>query len=170
MPKKGHEITASVRSAITKELSTPELQALDDNYFEKTLYDLGALEGKVPLYDSLRDHVQKQLLLLFAIRFNKVIRGAPLVDATRSEQKVYLKYREFTETFRSFIGFLHDPASLERTKRALVVFHSPITSFVDSAMKQIGPFETGDMAYIPEEDALLLSRFGLIETVWRNES
>lgn len=170
MPRKGHEIAASVRGALLKELSSPGLQLLEDNYFEKTLYELGTLEGKVPLYNNLKGHVQKQLLLLFALRFNKVVHGAPLVDATRSEQKVYLKYREFIESFHSFTGFLRDPASFEKTKRTLVMFRSPIMSFVDSAMKQIGPFETGDMAYIPEEDALLLSRFGLIETVWRNES
>jgi len=37
--------------------------------------------------------------------------------------------------------------------------------FVDSELNSLGPFEKSDMAYIPEEDALVLSRYGIVDVL-----
>lgn len=159
---KPHEILEYLSKAIKTEIETENLQKLDEEIYDIIAKSVGDKR------DELTEHFARvaanYLVLLFAIRLLKVIRGADTRLATQKERLVFHKYDEFRKSLRTFVSAVRTAApATKKTSRLLVVFNTRTEAFIDSELNPLGPFEKNDMAYIPEEDALILSRYGIVE-------
>jgi DNA replication initiation complex subunit (GINS family) len=160
---KPHEVVDGLTKRIQEEFESKELVKLDDDFYTKMLGEIFKLNSGSEVYLDFKEHVTDQLVTLFSIRLSKVLNGAIIDTAARDERIVFHKYAEFLRGFKNFIRSIKRFELGLAEKKALVIFNSSIQTFADSTMRLLGPFEKNDMAYIPEEDALLLSRYGLVE-------
>ncbi|MEM0121107.1 MAG: hypothetical protein QW514_08240 [Thermoprotei archaeon] len=160
---KPYEALEYVSNAINSEFGTDTLQKLDDEFYDN-VFRFAADKN-----DELTKHFTKllsdHLALLFAIRLTKVISGAESKNATRKEKYVFHKYEEFRRSLRMFINTVQQRSDENVSNRVLVIFNTQLEPFVDSELNSLGPFEKNDMAYIPQEDALVLSRYGIVDVL-----
>lgn len=163
MLSKPYEVANNLTRLIQEEFESKELVKLEDDFYTKVLEEIFKLDSGSEVYLYFKEHVTNQLITLFSIRLSKILNGTTIGPATRDERIVFHKYLEFLKTFKNFVVSLRRSETEFAEKKALVIFNSPMQTFADSTLRLLGPFEKNDMAYIPEEDALLLSRYGLVE-------
>lgn len=160
---KPYEILEHLSKAIQIEMETDSLQRLDEDIYEVALK---SIERKDELTDHFVRLVADYLVLLFTLRLLKVVNGADPKLATQKERLVFQKYSEFRKALKAFLTALRSPTQTpKKSNRMLVVFNTHIETFIDSELHPLGPFEKNDMAYIPEEDALILSKYGIVEVL-----
>jgi hypothetical protein len=161
---KPYEALEYVSRTIMAEIESDGLQKIDDNFYDNMLNALN-MDG-----DELANHfmrlITEQLTLLFAIRLTKVFEQTEVRSVTKKEKYVFQKYNEFRRAVKMFIYRLRSPTNNEKeSDNMLVLFNTPVEPFIDSNLRSLGPFEKNDMAYIPAEDALVLSRYGIVEVL-----
>ncbi len=163
MTLKPYELSARLSKAIRDEQEAEELCALDDEFYSKMLLEIASLSAASEFIEDFREHTIKQLAVLFDLRLSKVIAGASYDKCPRDEMQVFADYGRFVRTYQTFRSLIMRGGTTSRPNRRIVIFNSPVGKFVDSAVWHIGPFDARDMAYIPEEDALILSRYGIVQ-------
>ncbi|MEM3670957.1 MAG: hypothetical protein QW767_04340 [Thermoprotei archaeon] len=160
-----YELAEEVVRLIQAERDSPGLIQLNPNFYSETVDELSSVDKSSAFAEEFVDHVVENLFTLFCVRMNKLFEGAADSNATKDEKLLLTKYRELEGGFRSFAQSLRRDRNIVRPRRLLVSFNSPVDAFVDSTMTLLGPFKKRDMAYIPEEDALIMSRYSLIEVL-----
>jgi len=159
---KPYELLDYLFKTIKAEIETESLQKLDDDFYSRFTDLINQKDGE--LKDYFNKVATEYLVLLFAIRLTKAINGADIRLATKEERYVFHKHDEFRRAIRNFLDTVRSTETkTDTTSRMLVMFNTEIEPFIDSQLHSLGPFEKKDMAYIPEEDALVLSRYGIVE-------
>ncbi|PSO03689.1 hypothetical protein B9Q12_02150 [Candidatus Marsarchaeota G2 archaeon ECH_B_SAG-G06] len=159
---KAYSLTENINKIILQEMNSKELVELEENFYSKTLFEAQKYKN-YDFYEAFRLRLVSQLKTLFVIRLYKVMNGASAEFATSNERVVFEKYNEFVNALQRFLRLLLEPEKASIKSKKLVIFKVEIHDFIDSTMKSLGSFTKGDIAYIPEEDAILLSKFGLVE-------
>ncbi|MCL5788623.1 MAG: hypothetical protein M1357_02320 [Candidatus Marsarchaeota archaeon] len=132
-------------------------------FYTEIAAELAKVPAESPISQEFRKHVEDNLLVLFNLRIMKLLSGAPEDNATKDERMVYVRYEDLVSSLNRFVDSVRSSSAKPLPRRVLVSFNSSLDAFVDSVMSLLGPFKKGDMAYIPEEDALVMSRYNLIE-------
>jgi hypothetical protein len=161
---KPYEVFEYISNIVRLEFETETLQKLDDEFYNNVFSIV--IDNNDELAKYFLNLLSEQLVLLFAIRLTKVINGAESKLATKKERYVFHKYDEFRRALKMLVATLRQPSASERgSNKMLVLFNTQLEPFVDSELNSLGPFEKSDMAYIPEEDALVLSRYGIVDVL-----
>ncbi|PSN92620.1 hypothetical protein B9Q03_00060 [Candidatus Marsarchaeota G2 archaeon OSP_D] len=161
---KPYEVFEYISNIVKSEFETETLQKLDDEFYNNVFSIV--IDNNDELAKYFLNLLSEQLVLLFAIRLTKVINGAESKLATKKERYVFHKYDEFRRALKMLVATLRQPYASERgSSKMLVLFNTQLEPFVDSELNSLGPFEKSDMAYIPEEDALVLSRYGIVDVL-----
>ena len=161
---------------LKKEIHSENILPVEGEFYNKIIQAIHKkLEESKKLRDISRLLAEKEItqirevaLTIFLVRiqkiFNRVINSLVIEEEKLAqEERLFLKnIRSFVEQFKAKL-YLSEPSERkvkrrERRKYKLVVFCRKCPQFVDVNGVCYGPFEKGDVALLPVENAIALIR------------
>ncbi len=165
-----------------KELQTPHLLELPDDFFEKIGKYLVALEREQKGAEGLKKElVQEQLretaLLLDLLYQARMVKAMIQLATGETPDTLIAKERNGFLEIKRVLGELHtfyERGVVEKkalmapisTNRVLVIFQTDLKEKILGVdAKVYGPFKTGDVVNLPAPNAELLLRHGIVKKI-----
>jgi len=162
-----------------RERASDELQPLDPNFFREMRDWIDRLRKEALESNEItRTILEKQAeicdaLLSSLLKMRAVKVAALLVSGERlegiDEELKFLKSALGMEEIEEKVKIV-GKKEVRGAPLVLVTFKSQVPAFVGVDLAVYGPFSEGDVAHIPEENARILARRGLVEVLSEDES
>jgi DNA replication factor GINS len=177
---------AELSAVWKKELENAELEKLPPdfysnlaNYLKKLREESRMLDKRTVKASLLRKemrNVRHMVKGLIETRYRKIVRKLsageeiPRDVLTPEEEKICLRVFPLAEAMRNFAkgvlrGHLTDVGVQNQHKRTVLRFLKDVPAIIGADMKAYGPFKVEDVASLPVENAKILVKQGLAETV-----
>ena len=158
-----------LRAIVIKEKSSNALVSLPEGFFELARDYLAKKEKMRSKEDSWElESAKRTLRDIIEIREGKIIKSALWYVRSGSEpENLTPEERAFFDSLVKVIKDWQERKSrlLEKKEEAkvLVSFKEPLEAFVGIDMNVYGPFKSGDIVYLPKENAELLIKKGIVQ-------
>jgi len=177
---------AELSAVWKKELENAELEKLPPdfysnlaNYLKKLREESRMLDKrtvKASLFRKEMRNVRHMVKGLIETRYRKIVRKLsageeiPRDVLTPEEEKICLRVFPLAEAMRNFAkgvlrGHLTDVGVQNQHKRTVLRFLKDVPAIIGADMKAYGPFKVEDVASLPVENAKILVKQSLAETV-----
>lgn len=177
---------AELSAVWKKELENAELEKLPPdfysnlaNYLKKLREESRMLDKRTVKASLLRKemrNVRHMVKGLIETRYRKIVRKLsageeiPRDVLTPEEEKICLRVFPLAEAMRNFAkgvlhGHLTDVGVQNQHKRTVLRFLKDVPAIIGADMKAYGPFKVEDVASLPVENAKILVKQSLAETV-----
>jgi DNA replication factor GINS len=177
---------AELSAVWKRELENAELEKLPPdfysnlaNYLKKLREESRMLDKRTVKASLLRKemrNVRHMVKGLIETRYRKIVRKLsageeiPRDVLTPEEEKICLRVFPLTEAMRNFAkgvlrGHLTDVSVQNQHKRTVLRFLKDVPAIIGADMKAYGPFKVEDVASLPVENAKILVKQSLAETV-----
>lgn len=177
---------AELSAVWKKELENAELEKLPPdfysnlaNYLKKLREESRMLDKRTVKASLLRKemrNVRHMVKRLIETRYRKIVRKLsageeiPRDVLTPEEEKICLRVFPLAEAMRNFAkgvlhGHLTDVGVQNQHKRTVLRFLKDVPAIIGADMKAYGPFKVEDVASLPVENAKILVKQSLAETV-----
>jgi len=169
-----------LEKAWLRERASDELQPLEPSFYKEMKEWIEKLR-KEAVYSNaiMRRVLEKQAEICETMLTSLLRMRAVKVAALLVSDKVPEKVEEELQFLKSVLGVKElerEIPTIERREEirgiplVLVTFKSQVPAFVGVDLAVYGPFSEGDVAHIPEENARILARRGLVEVLSEDES
>ena len=169
-----------LEKAWLRERASDELQPLEPGFYEEMREWIEKLRKEARNSNAIMKTVlEKQAeicdSMLTSLLRMRAVRVAALLVSNRVPENV----EEELRFLKSVLGVKELEKEIPRVERreevrgiplVLVTFKSQVPAFVGVDLAIYGPFSEGDVAHIPEENARILARRGLVEVLSEDES
>lgn len=177
---------AELSAVWKRELENAELEKLPPdfysnlaNYLKKLREESRMLDKRTVKASLLRKemrNVRHMVKGLIETRYRKIVRKLsageeiPRDVLTPEEEKICLRVFPLAEAMRNFAkgvlrGHLTDVGVQNQHKRTVLRFLKDVPAIIGADMKAYGPFKVEDVASLPVENAKILVKQSLAETV-----
>ncbi|MEM5766542.1 MAG: hypothetical protein QW423_02840 [Candidatus Aenigmatarchaeota archaeon] len=165
-----------IRKIQREEERSPKLSKLPDNFYQNVRNYLQQKRNILEKMEDRKSSIEiKNIERLVEDIFNR--RERKIITQAINSARVDLAVENLTDEEKEFLENVKDLIKKRREKILkellekkeeketviMVVFKEAVPEFVGADMKTYGPFEKGDMAKLPEENARLLVEKGLVE-------
>jgi DNA replication factor GINS len=164
-----------IRKIQREEERSPKLSKLPENFYQNVK---NYLQQKRKILEKMEDrkasiemkNIERLVEDIFNRRERKIVTQA--INSARVNLKVENLIEEEKEFFDKVVGIIKERREkilkelIEKEERetvSMVVFKEPVPEFIGADLKTYGPFEKGDIAKLPEENAKILVEKGLAE-------
>ncbi|MEM5772631.1 MAG: hypothetical protein QXL86_00145 [Candidatus Aenigmatarchaeota archaeon] len=165
-----------IRKIQREEERSPKLSKLPENFYQNVK---NYLQQKRRILEKMEDrkasvelkNIERLIEDIFNRRERKIVTqainsarvGLSVENLTDEEKEFFEKVKEIIKSRREkFLKEMMEKLE-EKESISMVVFKEAVPEFVGADMKTYGPFEKGDIAKLPEENAKILIEKGLAE-------
>ncbi len=166
-----------LEKAWLRERASEKLQPLEPGFYQEMRNWIEKLKKEAMSSNAIvRRVLERQAELCEAMLSSLLRMRAVKVAAMLASEKYPENVEEELMFLRSTLGV--EEVEVLRAERkeqvkgipmVLVTFKSQVPAFVGVDLAVYGPFSEGDVAHIPEENARILERRGLVEVLSENE-
>ncbi|MEM5829598.1 MAG: hypothetical protein QW040_02770 [Candidatus Aenigmatarchaeota archaeon] len=166
-----------IRKIQREEERSPKLSKLPENFYQNVK---NYLQQKKKILEKMEDrkasieikNIERLVEDIFNRRERKIVTqainsarvGLVVENLTDEEKEFFEKVRDLVKNRREkILKELLEKEEEEKESVSMVVFRQAVPEFIGTDMKTYGPFEKGDMAKLPEENARVLIEKGLAE-------
>ncbi|MEM5869958.1 MAG: hypothetical protein QXR09_02200 [Candidatus Aenigmatarchaeota archaeon] len=166
-----------IRKIQREEERSPKLSKLPENFYQNVK---NYLQQKRKILEKMVDkkvsielkNVERLVEDIFNRRERKIVTqainsarvGLTIENLTDEEREFFEKIKEMIKERREkVLKEVMEKEEEEKETVSMVVFKEAVPEFVGADLKTYGPFEKGDIAKIPEENARVLIEKGLAE-------
>ncbi len=169
-----------LEKAWLRERASDELQPLEPGFYDKMKEWIEKLREEALNSNAIMKKIlEKQAeicdTMLNSLLRMRAVKVAALLASDRVPENVdeelrFLKSALGVRKLEKEIPMIEGKEKIKGISLVLVTFKSQVPAFVGVDLAVYGPFSEGDVAHIPEENARILARRGLVEVLSEDES